>query len=483
MRRWLSVGVVAVAGFAGCGSSDPGRELTGTSASQIQGGTEDTTHLFVVGVVQLDQQSANMTAIEFCSGVLLAPNLVATARHCVATLTSPQITCGSSVFGGVVNEGAMYVSNESQIESVFVQLAPGGIIVPTGAGEADVCGNDIALLILADDIVITSTGSYIDHAPDAGTHVDMSNYVVPAINPRMTDPSYSTKVTAIGYGIDTPTDDAGVTAGIRRIKENIPIACIPDDTVDPALNCFAGSGASTARTVLTTSEFVSGDASTCEGDSGSGAFDQGYFDKGDWVSFGVLSRGSVSDDGQTCIQPIYTRFDAWNALLVSAAKQAQSMSKSGYPLPLWAGGTAVNAIFPPSGSSSGGTSTTTGLECVGGQSASAGAPCACANDCASNECVTADGTNYICADPCTAGQCTIGFTCQGSGSNSYCFPGNGTSPPPSKSGGCAASPAGLGGPGAQRSGAASLAGLVLALSLGLRRVRRRSRRGAAFTRP
>ena len=73
--------------------------------------------------------------------------------------------------------------------------------------------------------------------------------------------------------------------------------------------------------MLTASEFVSGD-STCEGDSGSGAFEQSNFDAGQVG--GVrrsLARGA-STDGTTCEQPIYTRFDAWGSLIVGAAQQA-----------------------------------------------------------------------------------------------------------------------------------------------------------------
>ncbi|HEX4446555.1 MAG TPA: hypothetical protein VH044_07465, partial [Polyangiaceae bacterium] len=106
-------------------------------------------------------------------------------------------------------------------------------------------------------------------------------------------------------------------------------------------DCFTDP---TARQVLTAGEFVSGD-STCEGDSGSGAFEQGNFDKGKWDAFGILSRGGVSTDGQTCEQPIYTRFDAWGALIVSAAQQAAQQAtaqKASYALPAWAGGLAAN---------------------------------------------------------------------------------------------------------------------------------------------
>jgi hypothetical protein len=157
----------------------------------------------------------------------------------------------------------------------------------------------------------------------------------------MTDHSvYATTVTAIGYGISTPLDEAGVTAGTRRIKENIPLYCIPNDTT--FANCFSDPMASQ---VLSADEFVSGDASTCEGDSGSGAYDQPSFNRGQWVAFGVLSRGAVSQDGKTCVQPVYSRFDAWGPLLIEAATEAATMG--GYSAPVWAGGSGPATTTTP----------------------------------------------------------------------------------------------------------------------------------------
>jgi secreted trypsin-like serine protease len=305
-RTWQAGALVLVASI-GCGPGALDGERTATLSSPIEDGVTDTTHTFVVGIVRY----AAAGSIALCSGVLLAPNLVATARHCVTDQAPDQVDCATSTFGSVAAANRMVVSTDASLRSGANPRGVATILVPTGADQTKICGNDIALLIL-----------------DA--NIDLPAYVVPAVSPPMTQhQTYSTSVTAIGYGVTTPTDTRGITAGTRRVKEHIPLYCVPNDRTIP--DCFIDPA---APMVMTTGEFISGDASACGGDSGSSVFDQAEFDAGRWVSFGVLSRGALSADMQTCIQPIYTRFDAWGDLLTTAAKQAAAMGH--YGVPPWA---------------------------------------------------------------------------------------------------------------------------------------------------
>ncbi len=455
---------LAAACLASCGGSDPARAPTAVESSPIQGGTDDATHTFSVGIMQTSQLAAN-SMVAFCTGVLLAPNLVATARHCVAELSSTTIDCSTSTFGAVWSTSYVFVTTDEvmqpQNRSRFVTVSD--IRVPTGPNETSVCGNDIALLILS-------------------TSITVPQYVVPTISPPMTAAQYEPTVTAIGYGVDTPTDSMGTSAGTRRIRENIPLFCIPNDPnpSESSLDCFHNSALGWSMD-FTATEFMSGD-STCEGDSGSGAYEQGNFDNGKWVSFGVLSRGGTSTDGQTCVQPIYSRFDAWGSLLISAAQEAATAG--GYPLPAWAsasatspdagttGGSSTDASASrgEGGASSGGTSGS-GASADGGEMASGspdGTPCSGGFECASGACVStqADG-GYLCATSCAGSPCPSHFTCQAT----YCFPAasNGKS-----GGGCAVTGASF----RTEAGSASPAafGLVfLATAMGRRR-RRASRR-------
>ncbi len=409
-RRTASIAALLVASAASCGGADPPGEALAVSSSPIQGGSLDTTHSFAVGVVQLGVGQQQQGMVAFCSGVLLAPNLVATARHCVAQLSSSTIDCTTSNFGALYPANQVFVTTDPTITMNSNFLHVSSVIVPSESDQTAVCGNDIALMILEKNVALPE-------------------YVEPVIQPPMTDPAYEPVVSAIGYGIDTPTDTSGTTAGFRRIKENVKLLCIPNDT--NFTDCFSDP---TAKQVLTAAEFVSGD-STCEGDSGSGAFEQSNFNNGKWVAFGVLSRGGVSTDGTTCEQPIYSRFDAWASLLVSAAQQAaQQASAQGeaYALATWAGGT----VQADSGSSVTGATAAGGPALTGGLND--GTACDAPGDCTSTICVaSAEDSGSVCASPCNNGACGTHFSCQ----NNLCFPD--AVQTSSGSGGCAM--AGLGG--------------------------------------
>jgi V8-like Glu-specific endopeptidase len=413
--------VLAFGCAAGCGPASIEAERTATSSSPIQDGTPDSTHSFVVGVVQMQGQEA-----AFCTGALLAPNLVATARHCVAQLVSAQIICSSSTFGPVVPTSQMLVTTDPTIttNSAFVDVT--SIIVPDGTDQTKVCGDDIALMILA-------------------RNIQLPQYVEPVLSPPMTDHTvYSTTVTAIGYGVNTPTDLQGTSAGTRRIKEGVALRCIPGDKT--FTDCFSDPQ---AAQVMTTGEFVSGDASTCEGDSGSSAFEQSNFTAGKWVSFGLLSRGQTSSDGQTCTQPIYTRFDAWASLLVDAANQAAA--QGGYNAPPWASSTM------PGGSSGGNTASSGRTD---------GVSCASDSECLSNNCVSVGTSNFVCASPCQANACAPSFQC----TSGFCFPNPAQAESSTgHSGGC-----GLAAP--QPRGVAAWGDLLAGLGVGSFAIRRRRRR-------
>src|SRR3954471_19069045 len=91
---WVAFAGCAALAVSACGDQLPGS--VSLSAGPIQGGSNDNTHTFAVGII------SKMTGgYGICSGALLAPNLVATARHCVADVGSAAITCSKTKFGTV----------------------------------------------------------------------------------------------------------------------------------------------------------------------------------------------------------------------------------------------------------------------------------------------------------------------------------------------------------------------------------------------
>ncbi len=364
--RGLTLSLWAAALGSGCGVSAPRAETVAASSSPIQGGTVDTTDTFVVAIVRQDLSTGE---IALCSGALLAPNLVATARHCVATLSSDPVDCLSTTFGAVSPPSDVFVTTDTTLSgNDFYTVSE--IIVPSEASEKLLCGNDIALLILSQSI-------------------SLSQYVTPVINPPMTDHNlFTTAITAIGYGLDSPADVDASSAGVRRILENVDLECISGDPV--FADCLSEEDAATETVVAGEFASVGG---TCTGDSGSGAFEQRNFNDGKWVSFGVLSRGSVSTDGTTCEPAVYTRFDAWGSLLNDAANEAAQMG--GYALPAWA---------TPSPSQS---SATEGGTCVANA-----LTCSADGDCCSHNCLSHDqGITFTCSACSNSDPCDVGYSC------------------------------------------------------------------------
>jgi hypothetical protein len=297
LRRATAIALFLTA----CGERRP--ESAGAMAEPIQGGAPDSEHSFAVGVLR------EREGLGFCSGVLIAPNLVVTARHCVTRMASTSIDCPSTSFGPSYAPEDFRVTIESRIvpDAAFVNVAD--IIVPRPAAEA-FCGNDIAVLRLAENVRAVAfaepalDGTALQHTLDGN------------------------ETLAIGYGLDSPEDALGRSIGVRRIKRHLQNACVSRGDGEPA--CAEES----SETLIVSGELMVEDAGACTGDSGSGLFEEPAFERGEWSVLGVLSRGSVSPDGSQCVGSVYSRVDVWASFLSGAAAEGARHGK--YGVPAWA---------------------------------------------------------------------------------------------------------------------------------------------------
>jgi len=274
---------------------DAKAERLGSQSSAIQGGETDTNaaHNFAVGV-------ANRLG-GVCSGTLIAPNLVLTARHCVIPpQASESVTC-ADVFAANVAPASLYITTEPNLYKAKAYYAATAIITPESTAF---CGNDIALVILEKNVPASE-----------------AQPATPVVQFRMTDKRLGGSITAMGYGITNPSAE---DSGQRRIRQNIPLLCIPGSR---DMDCKG----ELAKYSNDPAEFVT-EGFVCSGDSGSGAFDQNSFDTASPYVVGALSRGPQTKD--KCLAAIYSRTDMHSQLIIGAADKAAT--QGGYAPLAWA---------------------------------------------------------------------------------------------------------------------------------------------------
>ncbi len=279
-------------------------EHSSAAQSAIKGGVPSPERSNVVGFAVL--QGNGLGA---CTGSLIAPNLVLTAQHCVAPVASETVQCGQAGFGEPYAPSSFYVSTEAVItqQSAFVGVSE--VVVPPGSG--DVCGTDVALLVLAENLDVAPLTPRISAPVDAG-----EPYV------------------AVGYG-DTGDGNAGDSFE-RRERGDLAVDC---------------AGAACGTSSIKASEFL-GDTGVCQGDSGGPALD------GRGQVVGVASRG-----GFGCTSPIYGSVASWSDWLRAEGEHAAE--HGGYDAPAWVTGAA------PSGE--GGAGDGGGSSNVGGADETGGA--------------------------------------------------------------------------------------------------------------
>jgi MYXO-CTERM domain-containing protein len=271
--------VLVTAVVAGCSTADVPAETQGSSHSLIVGGTTSSTVQDSVVFLMKGQD-------ESCSGTLIAPNLVLTARHCVAT--PPE----TSECGGYTNTTSpsnmsikVGVSSNWDVGSVVAQGKQ--IFEPT---KNDMCGFDVALILLDRDV------------PNAKI-----------AKVRFTPLKNGERTIAVGYGADENDNTLP-----RRMQRDTTIL-----GVGPAKIAYKSQDGQTFNYDAPTGDVVTGE-STCFGDSGGPLFDAA----GNVVA--MTSRGPFDSpmggvhgsNGCADMVSIYASTILNKDLIMSAAKQA-----------------------------------------------------------------------------------------------------------------------------------------------------------------
>jgi hypothetical protein len=255
---WVPALAMALA-TAGCANevSDQAVETrvsASTSDPTIFGGAKDDDGDAIAGVVAL--RVGTGTTFELCSGALIAPNIVLTARHCVTKNATTSVACDEN--GRSANGPHVTSDEEPSTIGVYTGSAPSfakpgvsrgrAIVSPTGPY---LCDSDIALVVL--DTPIT------DIAPlPVRIHTTARQGEV---------------IRSIGYG----QNDESSPIGTRFRKTGVEVLA-------------QGKAVSPSKTPLGTHEFEVG-KSICQGDSGGPAISEQT-----GAVIGVVSRGGGCDD-------------------------------------------------------------------------------------------------------------------------------------------------------------------------------------------
>lgn len=297
-----------VAGFAvmaGCSTVDSGAvEHRGIAKQAMVGGTVSGTAQDSVVFVMKGQD-------ESCSGTLIAPNLVLTARHCVAE-PDEQNECGQ--FGAVAAPTDMTIKVGASAGWEVGAVAATGkkIIQPTTNNG---CGFDAALILLDRDI------------PNA------------KISPvRFTPLENGEPTIAVGYGVDQ--NDNELTKRMQRGTTILGVGPITGTSVIP----YKMKDGQTFNYTAQLGDVVTGE-STCSGDSGGPLFDA----KGAVVA--MTSRGPFDSpeggihgkNGCADMVSIYASTIMNKDMIINAAKEA------GHPLNIDGTSTGTSSTTPTTG--------------------------------------------------------------------------------------------------------------------------------------
>jgi len=256
------VAALALTVLAACASSDDSSatgDPVASVASAIVNGVDDTTAHDSVVLVLYEPQGKLVSS---CTGTLVAPNLVLTARHCVSE-TDESLICKAD---GTAYEGGK-ISADDAPSSFYIYPGLNAIRDVTGSAKAAARGK----------VVVTETTSVLCNHDVAFIVLD-TDIDYPTAPLRTTSGAVvNESLTAVGWGLT----ESGKLPSTRQSRDGVKVVVSGSYVQDKETGIGIGD-----------SEFAVREA-ICAGDSGGPAFST----KGAVV--GVVSRGGNGTDPTT----------------------------------------------------------------------------------------------------------------------------------------------------------------------------------------